>query len=939
MTLFDKMKTLRDISSQSYWAQRIYAELSYMSCLSSTKGGEFDERISGAADFILNKQAENAAVTREDAMEAEKMLADLSSEAKKLKVYCVAHAHIDMNWMWGYNETTAVTVDTFRTMLDLMKEYPDFTFSQSQASTYRIIEENAPEMIDEIKKRVHEGRWELSASTWVETDKNMPNGESLSRHILYTKRYLSKLFDIDPDTLRLDFEPDTFGHNISIPEICKNGGVDYYYHCRGNDMQSDIYRWKARSGRELLVFRDPHFYGMGIGSTTFDNVPLFCQKNGVDTFLYVYGVGDHGGGPTRCDINAIIDDATLPLYPTIEFGTYSKFFAAIERFRDSLPVVDEELNYIFTGCYTSQSRIKMANRISEDRAYEAEFYSAMAQAMTNASPKNAIYERAWRNILFNHFHDILPGSGVIETREYALGRFQEAMAAINTNANTAMRNIADAIDVSAIPFEDDKEARSQGGGVGFFVDNASGYKFPQAERGRGKIRAVHLFNSTMYDRHEAVEVTVWDYNYDLSRAYFTDAQGNTVQSEVLVSGAGYWSHTFTKFLIDATIPAFGYATYILKLREYESIDALTNAYVPSGDRRDHIDDSECVLENSKIKAVFDSSTFAIVELVDKVSGETLADREHPTALFRYIIENPRFGMTSWRVGPYMNIDVLNSADKTVRLTEYVNSGMRHYIKYHVKFASSQMDVLVELRGESSIINFHLDLDWQEKGNENGIPQLNFTLPVTYKADKYTYDIPFATLERDDIAHDVPANSFMRIGDKDRAAFIVSETKYGFRGHDNAGALTLVRSSCDPDPYPELGIHHINFGIGICSVNEQKMEATNYCHPISFTSGVNHEGGKLPLSGSAIAVESESGCVMVSSVKSAEDGGFIVRLGEYGEVGGKVTLKLSSLVPAANSASLVDITERHEFVKCDVSDDGRIISFEMKPYTMATVLIK
>lgn len=93
-----------------------------------------------------------------------------------------------MNWMWGFQETAAVTVDTFRTVLDLMREYPDFTYAQSQASTYQIIEEYAPEMLEEIRQRIHEGRWEVTATTWVEPDKNMPNGESLARHILYTKR-------------------------------------------------------------------------------------------------------------------------------------------------------------------------------------------------------------------------------------------------------------------------------------------------------------------------------------------------------------------------------------------------------------------------------------------------------------------------------------------------------------------------------------------------------------------------------------------------------------------------------------------------------------------------------------------------------------------------------------------------------------------------------
>ncbi len=110
-------------------------------------------------------------------------------------------------------------------MLDLMNEYPGFTFSQSQASVYRIVEEHDPELLKEIRRRVKEGRWEVTASTWVETDKNMPCGESLARHVLYTKRYLARLFDLEGERLAIDFEPDTFGHSRNVPEILARGGV------------------------------------------------------------------------------------------------------------------------------------------------------------------------------------------------------------------------------------------------------------------------------------------------------------------------------------------------------------------------------------------------------------------------------------------------------------------------------------------------------------------------------------------------------------------------------------------------------------------------------------------------------------------------------------------------------------------------------------------
>ncbi len=932
MTLNDKLKRIRGVSSTNYWAQRIYAELCYMACLSSTKEHIYDARLETAADELLAALTEEHTISHTTAKRVEDSLADLSPAAKALKVYCIAHAHIDMNWMWGYHETASVTIDTFRTMLDLMKDYPSFTFAQSQASTYKIVEDFAPEMLDEIKKYVHEGRWEVSASTWTETDKNMPNGESLSRHILYTKRYLGGLLDIDPDSIRIDFEPDTFGHNLNVPEICQNGGVDYYYHMRANDDRPELYRWRSKSGKELLVFHDTKAYNSDINLRTFETIPLYCAAIGTDTYLKVYGVGDHGGGPSRNDIERIIDDATFPLYPTIEFGTYGKFFAACEKIREKLPVLDHELNFVFTGCYTTQTRIKMANRIAEDRAYEAETYAAAATALTGAPDRTAIFEKSWRQILFNHFHDILPGSGITETREYALGHFQDALAGIDIAANSALRNLADAIDTSSIPFSDESFTHSEGGGVGFAVEHSAGYRFPQTERGRGPVRAIHLFNPTRYDRDEVTEITVWDYHYDLGVAKITDPEGKAVPFEVLAADRGYWGHDFTKFLVRAKVPAFGWTTLVLSLDEDHRLPAAVNP----GEWCDYIYDNPYVLENGQIRAVFDPMTFALTELTDKTTGERIVTPEKPSAVFRFIRENPRHGMTAWRVGEYMSVDVLNAPDKNLRLVDYGTTGMRRRLTYEVRFASSKLTVTVELIGESKILNFHADVDWHEIGVPgDNVPQLGFYLPVGYAVENYTYDIAMGKITRGDIAHDVPGNSFMRLEKEGNAAFIVTDSKYGFRGHENAGAVTLIRSSYEPDPYPERGIHHFNLGVGVCPPGEQKKLATLYVHPIAFNAGTKH-AGSLPLSGALMTLEAADG-VMVSGVKNGEDGGLIVRVADFGGDGGPVTLVLSDKTKEPEHAALVDITERHECGACSV--DGRRITFTLAPASMATVRIR
>ena len=138
----------------------------------------------------------------------------------------------------------------------------------------------------------------------------------MARHLLYTREYLSNLLGVKREDLDLDFEPDTFGHSANLPEILTQGGVKYYYHCRGHEDHS-IFRWKAPSGASVLVFRGSDWY---LGPITYDmvlDVPSYCDANHTDIMMKVYGVGDHGGGPTRRDIERIREMASWPLMPEI----------------------------------------------------------------------------------------------------------------------------------------------------------------------------------------------------------------------------------------------------------------------------------------------------------------------------------------------------------------------------------------------------------------------------------------------------------------------------------------------------------------------------------------------------------------------------------------------------------------------------------------------
>ena len=864
-------------------ALRIYSELRSVYNLSAVRGHIYDGVIDGEVDQLLERQKIQGTLTLDDAYAMEQNLSALSPEIKAYNVHCIAHAHIDMNWRWGYQETAIVTIDTMRTMLDLMRDYPEYKFSQSQASVYRVIEQLAPDMLEEIKQRVREGRFEVTASTWVEGDKNMSSLESLIRQTLYTREYLARLLDISPDTLRLDFEPDTFGHSLNLPEILGSVGVDRYYHCRGCDLRQ-IYRWRAPSGRTMLVYQDAMGYLGNISPACFTDTALQCADIAPELrhIAKLYGVGDHGGGPTRADIESIIDVGSWPLMPTLIFSTHCALFDELEKMADSYPLVgNEEQNFVFTGCYSSQSRIKMANKVAEVRLGDAETVTALVRGALGKPQQPDVMREGWLPVLFSQFHDILPGSGMIETREYALGQFQQSMAYAQAQVNSAMRTLADNIDTSKIAFSPAGATCSEGGGVGCLSDYRNMFRFSAAERGCGGVRAYHIFNPTVYERREPVELMVWDFPYKASNIRVTDGEGVEVPFAVVFERQNYWRHTYSKLLVDATLPPLGYATYIVSNGDYPA-EPEPNYFVFQ--RRDTITDAPQVLENEFIRAEFDSRTMEIVSLTDKQTGCRLIER--PAAMFQLIRENPRHGMTSWRVGEIMSCENLNESCAVRRLGERFND-LQSELDYEIGFSRSKLKVTVRLPKHGRGLIFDVCCDWLETPVEGAfVPQLRFAVPVAYDVRHSRSDIPMGDIDRPTLAHDVPCTGGFRLcGDGGADILLCSDSKYAYRAWDNVGSVTLLRSSYDPDPFPELGQHRMSLCVGVVhSTAEAVRLNTVLAHPPIYTSAppVPHTGA-LPLSGALLKTRFESDSLELVAVKAAEKGeGVVVRLLNRGD---------------------------------------------------------
>ncbi|MBO5076663.1 MAG: hypothetical protein J5584_03585 [Clostridia bacterium] len=871
------------ITPPDKYARRIMSELEFAIKLDryDENSGMYEKLISGAIDILEQALDADGALTRETCLKAEEALQPMRSDAKEYALILCGHAHIDMNWMWSYNETVAATIATFTTMCDLMDEYPEFCFSQSQASTYKIIEEHEPELMARMVRYIREGRWEVTAGAWVETDKNMPAGESLLNTVKYTKKYLSETWGVPADSLCIDFSPDTFGHSRHVPEIDKYSGLKYYYHCRGLDENYILYRYKGPSGAEMLMYREPYWYNSGITPRIGAGLPgLVSRMGGLKTGLIVYGVGDHGGGVTRRDIENALEMQEWPIFPRVRFGTFREFFALadVPEIREKLPVVEHELNFLFDGCYTTQSRIKRANRQTEAKLLEAQEFSALACTADPGFRYNEKgFETAWQKTLFTHFHDILTGSCVRDSRDYAMGLYQEALAVAETEEHRALRAIADKIDTTALAADNANEREfpygtmSEGAGVGFGLGGWRG--IPNPERGAGIRRAYNIFNPASVPFSGPVKITVWDWPGDAGRAYFTDAAGREVTACLNSGTERYWDHQFMTFLVKLELPAFGYTSILLNEREmgeYPSVD-----YSPDWGRLGYED--RYVLENAQLRAEFDMTTMSLISLVDKTDGEeTLKLGAHSGLV---LIDTQDNGMTAWTIGKYLRTMPVTALKNVNRF----GNALRQGYSFTLEVLGSRVRGEVTLEDGAAGLGFHYSIDWNERSGET-LPLLAFRLALRERPDEFLCDVPMGAAVRGHANHDIPALSYVCPVNKKnnyaagrRQPVLRSDCKYGYRCFGDELTLSLINTAHFPDPVPERGEHDISIVVDLSDPVPNALAAGSerMMHP-PVALPVNTSKGELPPEGTLLEVE---GHARVSSVTRDENGQLNVRLNE------------------------------------------------------------
>ncbi len=903
----------------------------------------------------------------------EETLSHVGQAMKHYTVHCVGHAHIDMNWMWPWQETVSVTHDTFTTVDKLMDHFPEFVFSQSQASTYAAMEEYCPEVFETIKRRIAEGRWEPTASMWVEGDKNLASGEILCRHMLYTRIYLKEKFGLPYDAVKIDWECDTFGHCHTLPSILNRGGVTRYYrHRTGPD--NWLLWWEAPDSSRVLTFYDKGTYNGTIDPQQIGNLLVgYVDETGLKDFMFVYGVGDHGGGPTMRDLVKAREIDSWPIFPTVKLSTTDAFFSAIEPVAGDIPVFDDELNFVFEGCYTSESSIKTANRISENLIPEVETLSVISGALTGFQYPQEEINKAWRLAMFNQFHDILPGSGIHETYTYSDGLFQEILATTGAIRTRALRRLASQINTSAAagtsaPVGTGAGAVGDGLGAGA-GDLAISGGVSAYNMGAVTAEPVIVFNQLAFARSGVVEAKVWNKEIPSDRVIVRDEQGNTTAGQVVGSGQ-YWSHNYTTVAFPVKdVPAVGYRTYTVDVSA-EAQPQQPKLRVSYEGRNPHqviehvpgtvTMPANNIMENDYVVVEIDIASGAVKHLIDKATGFDYVPEGELLGVLEIHEEMSNIGMSAWTIGDIKNVRRLDFGGRFTHPTGpseldpiphwMAASGSfkgphKATVRTTHKVGESTIIIEVTLCADSSMVDFDVKTMWLERGNPNTVPMLRVAFPVRITEPKATYEIAFGSISRPTDGHEVPALRWADLsGNKpgvggECGITLVNSDKYGHSADGSTLRLTLLRSSYEPDPLPEIGRHSTRFAViphaGPCSVSDAMRAGASYNLPMNVASTDVHDGPLAPSAGFIEVIDSN---VMLASAKKAEGSdSLVLRLYEVQGVVTQARVKLDGVVKQGASAVEVDLMEEPLAQSSAILENDTLL-VNIPAYGIATVRI-
>ncbi|MGH9641064.1 MAG: alpha-mannosidase [Terriglobales bacterium] len=842
---------------------------------------------------------------------AQAKLAALKPWLQEFTIHAVGNSHIDMAWLWPWTETVEVVRNTFQSVLDLMREYPDFKFTMSSARAYEWIEEKYPAMFKEIQQRVREGRWEVIGGMWVEPDLNMPDGESLTRQILIGKRYFQSRFGVD---VKIGWNPDSFGYNWQLPQIYKKSGMDYFVTQKllwAHEFTTFPYKlfwWQAPDGSRLLTYF-PRDYAASIEGPSMAKdlsvwAPAIYGPKLADTpeMLHLYGVGDHGGGPTR----EMLDNATElmspnTIYPKLELGTAAAFFDGLGKKLPGLnvPTWNGELYFQYhRGVFTTQAETKRRIRRSEEVMLNAEKFGSLAMLDGRLYPQQEM-TRAWKRLLFDDFHDIMPGSGIGVNYLEARRNLEDVQLFGNEEIKNSLEEMAAHVNTLGVAAQRDSVP-------------------------------VLVFNSLSWARTGVVEAEAQLPNRAQSIAV-TDGTGKGVLSQMLsIDPSTHRAH----FLLLANTPALGYKTYFVRGASATTRDRSTlHATADS-------------LENEFVRVKIDPHTGCMTSLFDKRNNqEALAPSESDTGgpkdkicgnLLQTFVDKPK-RWDAW------NIDAdfekqhwdLDQADEA----KLVESGpLRAVVRIKKHFQNSTFIQDVTLYSASPRVDVNMQVEWHEKHI-----LLKVAFPVSAHSDKATYEIPYGSVERpttrntpaEKAQFEVPAMRWADISDDKHGFSLLNDSKYGYDAKGNVLRLSLLRSPEWPDPHADEGHHEFTYSLYPHARGWREALTVRQGYELNYrmlAMQTEKHAGALPPEHAFVEVKPEN--VVLTAMKKAEDDdSMILRFYEWA---GRDTEVKIQIPPGAESAQDADLMERPTG---DLPLQGAVVTVHAKPYEIKTVKVR
>lgn len=759
-----------------------------------------------------------------------------SNTGKKVRVHAIGYGHLDPIWLWDWREGCREDLATFRSALAHIEKYPEFKMTISSAGQYVWIKRYDPNLFDRVVKMVQEGRLEVIGGWWIEPDVNLPGGESLLRQGIYGKRFFKEFVGVDSI---IGFNPDTFGHPITLPKILKHLGQFYYVFMRPDahekDLPNNVFIWESEDGSQVIASRIPEGYGCAdhCEQKVDKLIQITRQNEIVNDVLCFFGIGDHGGGPTRETIESFEALQSNDDKKIVKYSTIHDYCMYLEPFRNQLPIVKDELQHHARGCYSVHMDVKQLNRRCENQLMTVEKWAAIGSLLFKREfPKTAI-EHGWENVMLHQFHDVITGTSIRRGMDDMKMYLNETLAICDRELFGALRALASQVTIN------DENGE-------FIVFN------PHPWAVKGPIQIEYVF-----DKNKS--------------QVFVDSQENvlTIQdiqrSELTRAGRRHW------VFLDS-LPPMGYKTYRWKETE-------TTGTTPSGDLKI----GKNWLENQFWRLEFDTGTGHLVRLFDRQQKLELI--QAPAAILRVLEDRS----DTW------SHDLVRYEGKSAEFSDaefknYENGPVRAglFIKTHFNRSILQQKWVIYADDPRIEINF--DLNWQEQHKV-----AKYCFPLNLKNLSCNSAQPYGQISRPADAEEHPFQHWL-----DVVGETENNTEFGFAVlnsgvnayslRENELALTICRSAiyahhdpATPDPaviyeYSDQGRHEIKFVLvphpGKRTPSKIMQKALELNAPYYVLLDYPHEG-YLPNECSFLEIEAEN--VVGTVFKTSENGnGLVIR---------------------------------------------------------------